>query len=84
MAEVDSELGIPAAVNGDRGSIDIGGFDGGEETDCGLDVARGAESPDRTVRVQPRLDGLAVTRLILKMEESVRLRAPVEVGSLYD
>lgn len=29
-------------------------------------------------------DGLAVTRLILKMEESVRTRQPVEVGALYD
>lgn len=30
------------------------------------------------------LDGLAVTRLILKMEESVQSRAPVEVGPLFD
>ncbi len=30
------------------------------------------------------LDGLAVTRLVLKMEESARLRQPVGVGSLYD
>lgn len=29
------------------------------------------------------LDGLAVTRLILKMEESARLRQPVEVGPLF-
>lgn len=29
------------------------------------------------------IDGLAVTRLILKMEESIRLRMPVEVGDLY-
>jgi len=28
-------------------------------------------------------DGLAVTRLILKMEESARLRQPVEVGDLF-
>jgi predicted dehydrogenase len=37
-------------------------------------------------REQPLVDGrdgLAVTRLILKMEESVRLRQPVEVGDLY-
>lgn len=30
------------------------------------------------------LDGLAVTRLILKMEESVRRRQPVEVGNVYE
>jgi predicted dehydrogenase len=30
------------------------------------------------------LDGLAVTRLILKMEESARLRLPVEVGPLFE
>lgn len=29
-------------------------------------------------------DGLAVTRLILKMEESARARQPVEVGPLFD
>jgi predicted dehydrogenase len=29
-------------------------------------------------------DGLAVTRLILKMQESARLRQPIEVGPLYD
>ena len=29
-------------------------------------------------------DGLAVTRLILKMEESARTRQPVEVGALFD
>ena len=28
-------------------------------------------------------DGLAVTRLILKMEESARTRQPVEVGELF-
>jgi len=30
------------------------------------------------------LDGLAVTRLILKMEESARKRQPVDVGPLFD
>jgi predicted dehydrogenase len=29
-------------------------------------------------------DGLAATRIILKMEESARLRQPVEIGPLYD
>ncbi len=29
-------------------------------------------------------DGLAVTRLILKMEESARTRQPVEVGALFN
>jgi predicted dehydrogenase len=36
---------------------------------------------------KPRVDGtdgLAVTRLILKMEESALLRQPVEIGALYD
>ena len=30
------------------------------------------------------LDGLAVTRLILKMEEAARLRQPVEIGPLFE
>lgn len=30
------------------------------------------------------LDGLAVTRLILKMEESARTRQPVKVGNIYE
>jgi predicted dehydrogenase len=30
------------------------------------------------------LDGLAVTRLILKMEESVQQRQPVEIGNLFE
>lgn len=30
------------------------------------------------------LDGLAVTRLVLKMEESAQSRMPVEIGMLYD
>ena len=29
------------------------------------------------------IDGLAVTRLILKMEESARSRQPVEIGPLF-
>jgi hypothetical protein len=30
------------------------------------------------------IDGLAVTRLILKMEESARSRQPVEMGALFE